>query len=124
MCHVRWSEFSPCVLCCGRIVQLCRTKQHTQCATVQEQWQEIPSVGRVHALNALTGTCLAPKAMTGDSPPSKVQLDVVLLSALHIRGRCLEHLPKSALGLVPGSFSAELEFPSELSSCSARKKDL
>ena len=32
--------------------------------------------------------------MTGGSPPSKMQLHGVLLSALYIRGRCLEHLPK------------------------------
>lgn len=36
--------------------------------------------------------------MTGDSPLSKMQLDVVLLSALYIRGRCLKHLPKECSG--------------------------
>lgn len=58
--------------------------------------------------------------LTGDSPPSKMQLDVVLLSALCIRGTC----PKSALGNVAGSFSAELEFLSKLPTCSAKKQDL
>lgn len=36
--------------------------------------------------------------MTGGSPPSKMQLDVVQLSSLNIRGRCLEHLPKGCSG--------------------------
>lgn len=37
----------------------------------------------------------------GGSPPSKMQLDVMLLSALYIRGRCLEHLPKGCSGSSP-----------------------
>lgn len=39
--------------------------------------------------------------MTGGPPPFKTQLDVVLLSALYIRGRCLEHLPKGCSGSCP-----------------------
>lgn len=97
MCHVGWSEFSPHVLSCGRrTVQLCRAKQHVQCASVQEQWQET----ECRENPCLEGTqrhAWHPKPFHDRRLPS-MQLDVVLLSALHIRGRCLKHLPKECSG--------------------------
>lgn len=103
MCHMRWNKFSACVLCSSRWTrQLWRTKQHVQCAPVQKPQQERelrknPCLEGTHRY--LLG--IQSLLIIGGSPPSKMQFDVMLLSALHIRGRCLEHLPKGCSGSSP-----------------------
>lgn len=89
MCPLLWQE--NCTALQGKAARPGAGAGNTQC-------RENPCLEGTH--RDMHGT--QSLFMTGDSPPSKMKLDVVLLSALYIRGRCLEHLPEECSGSCSG----------------------